>query len=191
MRREEEEQQRPHAGHVDGDDDDAVHASHLPIAVLLLTTAHRLAVELLEELGFEYYSVVGLIALQCLRARGPIRPRDLAAALGSSRPAASQLIARLVRDELLESEREATNRRERVLRLTPKGEDYGRWATEAGDRIMQVILGSFADNERESLRSLLMRIERNVDCYRGARWFASAGGTRQRKSGPRFAIHVR
>ena len=173
------------------EDEYPLEAPNVPFAVLLLTTAHRLAVEMLEELRFEYYSVVGLIALQHLRATGPTCPRHLAAALGSSRSAASQLVGRLVRDGLLESQPDPTNGREKVLRLTPKGEDYGRWATEAGERCMQSFMASFGDAERETLRSLLTRLERNADCHRGVRWFASAGGTRQRPGGPRLALHVR
>ena len=96
-----------------------------------------------------------------------------------------------MRDGLIGSQPESTNRRAKVLRLTPKGEDYGRWATEAGERMMRTLMDSFADGERENLCSLLLRLERNADCYRGARWFASGGGTRQRKNGPRLAVHVR
>ena len=159
--------------------------------MLLLTTAHRLAVELLEGLRFEYYSVIGLVALQHLRSGGPMCPRHLAAALGSSRFAASQLVARLVRDGLVECRAEPSNGRERVIRVTPKGNDYGRWATAAGESCMQSFMESFADDERATLRSLLLRLERNADWHRGARWFASAGATRQRPGGPRHAIHVR
>ncbi len=82
------------------EDEYPLEAPNVPIAALLLTTAHRLAAEMLEELRFEYHSVVGLIALQHLRATGRMCPRHLAASLGSSRSAASQLVGRLVREGL-------------------------------------------------------------------------------------------
>jgi hypothetical protein len=49
---------------------------------------------------------------------------------------------------------------------------------------------SFTDDERATLRSLLVRLERNADYHRAMRWFASPG-KRLRRGDPRPALHVR
>jgi len=163
-------------------------AEHAPMFELLLTNAHRLAIEMTQELAFEHVSVMGLVVVQMLaRARPPRSPRELAAALGCSRAAATQLVDRLVRDGFVERAFEAHDRRARVLQLTEDGRIHGDLAGEALERCMASFTEQFSEEDKVSLRALLARLERGADWHRAMRMWRST----EARPGRRPSIHVR
>lgn len=153
---------------------------------LLLTTAHRLAIEVTEELSFEHVSVMGLLVVRLL-VRGRCAPRAVAAALGCSRAAAGQLVIRLVRDGFVERTPDAHDGRSCVLGLTPSGEQYGAFATEAMNRCMDSVTQHLDTEEKESLGALLTRVERGADWHRSLRLWTTPLPVPRRPP----AIHVR
>lgn len=159
-----------------------------PTALLLLTTAHRLAIEMTEELRFEHVSAMGLLAVQII-GRKPCSPRVLASALGSSREAATQLVGRLVRDGFVERTPDPSDGRGKVLRLTLSGQRNGVMAAEALERCMTSFTSEFSAKEKASLHSLLARLEGAADWHRGQRLFCAAAWSMKRRQRPK--IHVR
>lgn len=163
-------------------------SENAPIFELLLTNAHRLAIEVTEELSFEHVSVMGLVVVQMLaRARSPRSPRALAAALGCSPAAASQLVDRLVRDRFVERSRDPHDGRAKLLRLTSSGRQHGAFAAEALERCMESFAQQLSAEEKGSLHSLLARLERGADWHRAMRMWRSNGPSRRRPP----SIHVR
>jgi DNA-binding MarR family transcriptional regulator len=162
-----------------------------PIFQLLLLCAHRLAVEVTEELEFEHMSAMGLVVVQLLLGPRPPRGlRELAAALGCSRPAATQLVDRLVRDGLVVRTVDPDDGRARRLSLTKDGRAYGGFAQEVLERCMDSFMAQIGAEEQATLHVLLERLERGADWQRGMRLLTAARLTGKRR--PRTpAIHIR
>lgn len=76
----------------------------------------------------------------------------IAEALAISNAAATKLVDRLVRKELVSRLESDVDRRERRLTLTATGEKTLASATDAGERRMEEILSLLADADRENLR---------------------------------------
>lgn len=161
---------------------------------LLLSAAHRVSIELEAELMFEHVSVMGLVALRRVsEATSPVTLKALAAMLGASRPAATQLVDRLVRDGLIERSPGQHDLRSRVLLLT----EYGAGVTEdAGDarrRCIKSITRTFDDADKASLRQQLDRLDRGADWHRTERLWGlhrrggGMGGGPRRRPAP----HIR
>jgi len=160
-----------------------------PISQLLLTTAHRLAIEMSHALVFEHVSTMGLIAAQII-GKEPCSPRDLAAALGCSRPAATQLVDRLEREGLVERLPDPHDGRAKVLRLTERGRQHVGLAAQAFEGTMEQFTTQFTREEHETLRSLLAKLERGADYHRGMEMWIRAGMP-EGKRPKRLAVHVR
>jgi DNA-binding MarR family transcriptional regulator len=164
-------------------------ASHAATAELLLITAHRLAIEMTHELGFEHVSVMGLITLQML-ARQPRRLRSLAAALGCSRAAAGQTVGRLVRDGFVEQTRNANDdQRAKLIHVTESGRAHGELAADALERCMASITEELTADDRSTLATLLSRVERGAEWHRVQRLWGIWGTAVRWRRPP--AIHVR
>lgn len=153
---------------------------------LLLTTAHRLGIEVTDELAFEHVSVMGLMVVLLL-ARAPRSPRAVSAALGCSPASATKLVDRLVRAGFVVRTPDPQDGRAKVLRLTSSGARYGAFAKEALDRCMDSCAQHFSVDERASLHSLLARLERGADWHRVLRYWTSNGPCVRRPP----SVHVR
>jgi DNA-binding MarR family transcriptional regulator len=163
-------------------------AEHAPVFELLLVSAHRLAIELTAELEFEHVSVMGLLAVQMLsRPRPPRSPRELAAALGCSRPAATQLVNRLVSNRIVERTVDPDDRRARQLTLTKDGRAYGGFALDVLQRCMAAFTVEFSAEDKASLHSLLARLQRGTDWHRSMRLW----GPNRLPPGRGPAVHIR
>jgi len=64
--------------------------------------------------------------IACLHLRGRLPVKDVAAALGVTMPTASELIDKLVDDDLLRREVNPADRRQVLVALTPAAEEVGR-----------------------------------------------------------------
>ncbi len=91
-----------------------------------------------------------------------IRQKDLAASLGIEGPSLVRLIDSLITKGLLERSEDATDRRAKLLRLTPEG-------VKLVDRIRKTVTGledgifsSFSDNELAQFADFAQRLESSV-----------------------------
>jgi DNA-binding MarR family transcriptional regulator len=163
-------------------------AEHAPVFELLLVSAHRLAIEMAAELEFEHVSVMGLLAVQMLsRARPPRSPRALAAALGCSRPATTQLLNRLVSSRLVERTVDPDDRRARQLTLTKDGRAYGNFAADVLQRCMAAFTMEFSAEDKATLHALLARLRRGTEWHRALRLW----GPNRLPPGRGPAVHIR
>jgi DNA-binding MarR family transcriptional regulator len=81
-------------------------------------------------------SVAQLAALYLIDDRGTMRVGDVAAELVRSAPAASRMVDDLVRQGLVAREEDPTDRRARVLALTPAGHEFVALSSEARVKTM-------------------------------------------------------
>lgn len=137
---------------------------------LLLTTAHRVAIELQDQLLFEPVSTMGLLVLRRIaRARTSLTLRDVAGMLGSSRAAATQLVDRMARENLVDRVAPAHDARARVVRLTEVGTSVMNDARAMVQGCMKAITRELTHDEKEALRNELERLERAADWHRAER----------------------
>ena len=87
-------------------------------------TSARIMGTLQHSLQGEDVSFTQMTALYKVRAFAPISVTTLAEHLGVSLPATSQLIQELVRRELMERRENPDNRREKLLALSGKGQEF-------------------------------------------------------------------
>jgi DNA-binding MarR family transcriptional regulator len=136
----------------------------------LLITAHRVAVEVTSELGFEHLSAIGLVAVRMIaRQRGTMTARTLASALGCSRPSATELVKRLVRDGFIAQLVDPTDERRRLLDLAEYGVETVEGLESSIDDRMRSVLRHFADDDMTRLRSLLERVDQGASYHRADR----------------------
>lgn len=170
-------------------------ASEPTLELLLLVTAHRLAVEAHDALGFEQVSTMQLMALSLMTATRPVRTsRSLAAALGCARSSATEMVDRLVRDGLVDRAVDPHDRRSRLLTPTEGGRRVAEDARKALAECMASFSRSFDVEEKVVLRELLERLERGADWHRTERlWglheMGAPGAPRPPRRPP--TIHVR
>ncbi len=77
---------------------------------------------------------------------------DVAQALGISNAAATKLIDRLVKKGLVNRVEDPTDRRERRLGLTKRGEEFFTTITKAGGEHIALVLGRLSRQDRTALR---------------------------------------
>lgn len=107
--------------------------------------------------------------LQCLWRNGSLKLSDIARLTGNDPPATSRLVDRMVNAGLVERKVDSTDRRAVTVGLAPKGEGL-RQLQGVYEQVNEVLMKDLAPDERESLFSLLQRIERS-----GREWLADAG----------------
>jgi DNA-binding MarR family transcriptional regulator len=156
----------------------------------LLTTAHRIAVEMHNELSRYELSTMGLLALGLLVRSGDRKStvRSLSARFGSTRSSTAELVDRLVRDGFVERVGDAYDRRSKVLRPTPDGVAAAATVSGALDRCMESCARSLSEVDKATLAALLNQLDRGADWHRTERmWNMHANSPRSRRQ----AIHVR
>lgn len=117
-------------------------------------TASRVLVAVAARSLSEYESVVSLQqyrALVVLASRGPLRPVDLAEALGVDPSTATRLCDRLVTKHLISRRRPGGDRREVRLDLSGRGRALVKAVTERRREEIGRIVARVASDEREEL----------------------------------------
>lgn len=165
----------------------------MPTPDLLLTSAHRLAVAMHEELDVDRVSSMALLAMRVLahaQSREVVSPRMLAAQLGCSRSSTTELIDRLVRDGFAQRLAEPNDGRAKRLVLTEHGDATAKASSEALERCMRSFTQSFEDEEREQLGVLLDKLDRGADWHRTMHsWRTYDSSSRKQRRPP--SIHIR
>ncbi|MDB4943883.1 MAG: MarR family transcriptional regulator [Labilithrix sp.] len=152
--------------------------------------AHRLSVEMAEYLAIAGgTSLLGMLVLEWIDRQGGSRgPRDVAAALGSARASATELLGRLERDGLVVLVDDPRDRRRKVVRLTAEGSAQAARARTFFGSWNEELTSSFDEDDVRRLYTLLLALDELV-VYRHPRRHA-----RRPHRGPtvrRAALHVR
>ncbi|WP_161880312.1 MarR family winged helix-turn-helix transcriptional regulator [Deinococcus alpinitundrae] len=114
----------PHCAAPDHDPNDPAERLTVCMQQLHRLVSDRIMGTLQSELQGEDVSFTQMTALYKVRAFAPIRLTLLSEHLGVSLPATSQLIQELVRRELMERRENPENRREKLLALSDKGQQF-------------------------------------------------------------------
>jgi DNA-binding MarR family transcriptional regulator len=112
-------------------------------------------------------TIEGLTPTQCyiliLLNEGSITPQPaaVAKALAVTRPSAGQAIDSLVRKGLVDRDAVQTNRRDKALTLTPKGQEVAARASGYSAFLAEAA-AALAPNEQEGLLALLVKLTGNL-----------------------------
>ncbi|MFO7173419.1 MAG: MarR family transcriptional regulator [Bacillota bacterium] len=87
----------------------------------------------------------------------PLQISEVAATLGVTLSAATGLVDRMARNQLVERERDQADRRVVWVRLTDAGRQAARAAEEERRRVLQEVFAPLSDEELQTLASLLER----------------------------------
>ncbi|MCG0239584.1 MAG: MarR family transcriptional regulator [Firmicutes bacterium] len=87
----------------------------------------------------------------------PLQISEVAATLGVTLSAATGLVDRMARNQLVERERDQADRRVVWVRLTEAGRQAARAAEEERRRVLQEVFAPLSDEELQTLANLLER----------------------------------
>ena len=97
--------------------------------------------------------------LTALKARGPLRPSDLADILERTPNSMSMLIDRVVKAGLVRRTRDRKDRRVVTVSLTEKGKTAVEPAIPAGWEFIHEVLSTLSDDEQRDLADMLERVK--------------------------------
>ena len=97
--------------------------------------------------------------LTAIKARGPMRPTDLADLLERSPNSISMLVDRMVKTGLVRRTRDRKDRRVVTVSFTEKGKTAVEPAIPAGWEFIHEVLSPLSDNEQRDLASMLERVK--------------------------------
>ena len=100
--------------------------------------------------------------LEVLARRSPLQQAELADALGHAPRSVTQSVEALERDGLVERKPSPTDRRSKLVTLTPKGAKSLASGTTAGEDVLREIFGALGDDELTLLDKLLDTIDAAV-----------------------------
>jgi DNA-binding MarR family transcriptional regulator len=103
--------------------------------------------------------------LTAIKARGSLRPSDLAALLERTPNSMSMLIDRMVKAGLVRRTRDRKDRRVVTVSLTEKGKTAVDPAIPAGWEFIHEVLSPLSDNEQFDLADMLERVKWELDSY--------------------------
>ena len=103
--------------------------------------------------------------LTAIKARGALRPSDLASLLERSPNSMSMQIDRMVKAGLVRRTRDRKDRRVVTVSFTEKGKTAVEPAIPAGWEFIHDIVSPLSDNEQRDLASMLERVKYELDSY--------------------------
>jgi len=103
--------------------------------------------------------------LTAIKARGPLRPSDLAGLLERSPNTISMLVDRMVKAGLVRRTRDRKDRRVVTVSFTEKGKTAVEPAIPAGWEFIHDVVSQLSDNEQRDLASSLERVKYELDSY--------------------------
>lgn len=113
--------------------------------------------ERLSQVGVTYGQVYILI---CIGKRGTCSPKEIGQVLGLDAGHLNRTLAKLSEGGFVEQEPDPKDRRARVVRLTPKGEEVFALSHEVFHRWDQEVLAPLSTQEREQLMGYLKKLNR-------------------------------
>ncbi|RFU42359.1 MarR family transcriptional regulator [Actinomadura logoneensis] len=128
---------------------------------MLLRLAHLRAREIFAEalrpLDLRTYHYGALLVLA---RKGPCTQRELAAALATDKSTMVRMIDDLEDRGLITRARMPSDRRAHAITLTDRGREVTARADAIAETMHDVLLAGFTDDERRTLRDLLVRLTR-------------------------------
>ncbi len=103
--------------------------------------------------------------LTAIKARGPLRPSDLASILERTPNSMSMLIDRMVKAGLVKRTRDRKDRRVVTVSFTEKGKTAVEPAIPAGWEFIHEVLSPLSGDERRDLASLLETVKCELDSW--------------------------
>ena len=103
--------------------------------------------------------------LTAIKARGALRPSDLASLLERSPNSMSMQIDRMVKAGLVRRTRDRKDRRVVTVSFTEKGKTAVEPAIPAGWEFIHDVVSQLSDNEQRDLASSLERVKYELDSY--------------------------
>lgn len=100
-------------------------------------------------------SLPQMSVLMHLRHHGPCEVTTLATRMQFSKPAASQMIERLVQQGLVERIEVSGDRRARLIQVTPKGQQITEASIQSGQSWLQELTASFTVQQKEEISQVL------------------------------------
>lgn len=134
-----------------------------PIGLLLASVRkrQRQAVEMrVRDLKLSTQQFWLLVAL-CERQGASLA--DILAALPMDQPTASRVVAAVCRRKLVHIQNDPKDRRRRLMRLTPKGQEFAERCLAVAAQVRGAIVDRFSPDEITTLRGWLRRIVENLD----------------------------
>lgn len=134
-----------------------------PIGLLLASVRkrQRQAVEMrVRDLKLSTQQFWLLVAL-CERQGASLA--DILAALPMDQPTASRVVAAVCRRKLVHIQNDPKDRRRRLMRLTPKGQEFAERCLMVATQVRGAIVDRFSPDEIATLRGWLRRIVENLD----------------------------
>ena len=95
-----------------------------------------------------------------------VRQKDLAASVGIEGPSIVRLLDTLIMKGLIQRSEDVTDRRAKLLCLTPDGRLIVTRIQEIMTALENKMLGSFDDNEISQMAQFIQRLESNLDNLR-------------------------
>ncbi|QEN03870.1 MarR family transcriptional regulator [Thiospirochaeta perfilievii] len=107
-------------------------------------------------------SITQINTLLRIKKHGPIQVSDVSRSLDISRPAASQLMDKMVQRDFLKREESRDDRRVKFHNLTPNGEKLLKGFFESVKGIQAELVDSYSENEYGKYRDLLNSLTNNL-----------------------------
>ncbi|MEX0874133.1 MAG: MarR family transcriptional regulator [Actinomycetota bacterium] len=104
--------------------------------------------------------------LLVLLSSGPQHPKQLAAELGVTRPAVTQMLATLSRQRLVTISRDSTDGRHRVVSISRRSSDIVDAVARERALLLAPVLDRLSRAERERTRQVLDRLDRELSASR-------------------------
>jgi len=120
---------------------------------------HRLVDQAMSSAGL---SLARAKVLMRLSERGPMNQATLAGLLGFAPRSVTDIVDALERDGVVARTEDRTDRRARIVALTPAGHDALAVAQLTRRKAMDEIFGSLSASERATLTALLTTIRKNL-----------------------------
>lgn len=111
----------------------------------------------LSQVGVTYGQVYILI---CIGKRGACSPKEIGQVLGLDAGHLNRTLAKLAEGGFVEQEPDPKDRRARVVRLTPKGEEIFALSHEVFHQWDEEVLAPLSTQEREQLMGYLQKLNR-------------------------------
>ena len=103
--------------------------------------------------------------LACIKARGPLRPVEIASLLERAPNSMSMLVDRMVKAGLVRRTRDRKDRRAVIVSLTNKGKEAVEPAVPAGWEFMHKFLSPLSYDERCALADMLETLKCELNSY--------------------------
>lgn len=132
------------------------------VCMKLLATADAIDKSCAEKLDDHQLSESRLLLLALLNEKGALTPQEASELCGVTKATMTQQINTLFKDQLIEKQIVADDRRKYLLMLTPKGQKIITEAFTEHATWIKTVTNSLNDQEMNQLSDILAKIKHNI-----------------------------